>query len=101
MIRKLTIVLLVMVAQICVATPYYNVRLSKIANAVGVNLPDTIGKNTNNDTLYTFKGKPLRIRTNAFGDVCHIGYKLFHNELMAAYGESPAFDFLEIGRAHV
>ena len=95
MIRKLTIVLLVMVAQICVATPYYNVRLSKIANAVGVNLPDTIGKNTNNDTLYTFKGKPLRIRTNAFGDVCHIGYKLFHNELMAAYGESPAFDFLE------
>lgn len=95
MIRKLTIVLLVMVAQICVATPYHNVRLSKIANAVGVNLPDTIGKNTNNDTLYTFKGKPLRIRTNAFGDVCHIGYKLFHNELMAAYGESPAFDFLE------
>lgn len=62
MIRKLTIVLLVMVAQICVATPYYNVRLSKIADAVGVNLPDTIGKNTNNDTLYTFKGKPLRIR---------------------------------------
>lgn len=51
MIRKLTIVLLVMVAQICVATPYYSVRLSKIANAVGVNLPDTIGKNTNNDTL--------------------------------------------------
>jgi len=95
MIRKLTIVLLVLVAQVCAATSFYTARLSKIALAVGVTIPDTIGKNANNDTAYTYKEKPLRIRTNAFGDVSHIGYKLFNNDLMNAYGDSPVFDFME------
>lgn len=95
MIRKLTIVLLVLVAQVCAATSFYTARLSKIALAVGVTIPDTIGSNANNDTTYTYKEKPLRIRTNAFGDVSHIGYKLFNNDLMNAYGASPAFDFME------
>ena len=95
MMRKLAIVLWVLVAQVCAATPFYNARLSKIALAVGVKLPDTIGSNANNDTAYSYKEKPLRIRTNAFGDVSHIGYKLFNNDLMNAYGGSPVFDFME------
>jgi len=53
MIRKLTIVLLVLVAQVCAATPFYTERLSKIALAVGVTIPDTIGSNANNaETIF-------------------------------------------------
>lgn len=92
---KLTIILWVLAVQLCTATSYYSVRLSKIVEAVGVNLPDTMLAQVNNDTTYSFKGKPLRIRTNTFGDVSHVGYKLFNNQLMEAYGASPAFDFLE------
>lgn len=93
--RKLTIVLWLLAAQVCTANPYYCARLSKMAKAAGLALPDTMEANANNDTAYAFKGKPLRIRTNDLGDISHIGYKLFNNQLMEAYGPSPVFDFME------
>lgn len=34
-------------------------------------------------------GKLLRIRTNTYGDISHIGYKLFNDEIMQLHGESP------------
>lgn len=40
-------------------------------------------------------GRLLRVRKNIYGDISHIGYKLFNDELMKLHGESPAFDFIE------
>lgn len=93
--RKLTIVVWLLAAQVCTANPFYCVRLSRMAKAAGLALPDTMEANANNDTVFAFKGKPLRIRTNDLGDISHIGYKLFNNQLMEAYGPSPVFDFME------
>lgn len=93
---KLTMVLwMAMVALSSAATPFYSARLSDIAKAIGVNLPDTMEKSLDNDSSFFFKGRQLRVRTNALGDVSHIGYKLFNNDLMAEFGESPVFDFME------
>jgi len=79
----------------CAATPYYSSRLSRIAKAVKLVLPDNLGGHVCLDTAGFYRNKALRVRTNALGDVCHIGYKLFHDDLMAANGKSPIFDFLE------
>ena len=79
----------------CAATPFYSSRLSRIAHAIKLVLPDSLGPNANIDSVGFYRNKALRVRTNALGDVSHIGYKLFHDELIAANGISPIFNFLE------
>lgn len=77
------------------ATTFRTKRLAAIAAKTGVVLPDTIGVERNVEGMFSYGGRQLRVRTNAFGDVSHIGYRIFDNSLMAAYGASPVFDFLE------
>lgn len=76
-------------------TTFRTKRLATIANAVKLTVPDTVGAERNVEGLLCHNGRPLRIRTNAFGDISHIGYRIFDNSLVEAYGSSPVFDFLE------
>lgn len=92
---KATIVLWVLAASSFAATPFGSSRLGKIAAAVRMKVPDTMKPLANVDTLGTYGGRRLRVRTNQLGDISHIGYKLFSDQLVSAYGYSPAFDFLE------
>ncbi len=79
-----------------VAQPrFHNVLLQRMAKATALSLPDSLGILVDNDTTWQYKGRQLRVRTNALGDVSHIGYKLFHNQIVALYDNQALFDFLE------
>lgn len=78
------------------AQPRFESRLlQQMAQAVSLSLPDSLGRMTDNDSTWTYRGRQLRLRTNALGDVSHIGYKLFHNQMVSLYGNQWLFDFLE------
>ena len=79
-----------------IAQPRFQTRLLKqMAQAVSLSLPDSLERMTDNDSTWTYRGRQLRVRTNALGDVSHIGYKLFHNQMVSLYGNQWLFDFLE------
>lgn len=82
------------VACVHAAQPFHTPRLSQIAQAVGLAVPEGIGAEANVE-LGPYNGRVLRIRTNRFGDVSHIGYKLFGDSLIAMNRASPVFDFME------
>lgn len=78
------------------AAPSFRTQcLEKLSNAIKINLPDYIGENVDNDSIWSFAGKKLRIRTNAYGDVSHIGYKLFDSQWAKNYDAQPLLDFIE------
>lgn len=74
---------------------FHSVLLQRMAKATALSLPDSLGVMIDNDSTWLYKGRQLRVRTNALGDVSHIGYKLFHNEIVALYDNQALFDFLE------
>lgn len=87
-----------MVAYVCVAyasPSFYSQRLKCIAQAVGVQLPDTLQPEKEYAGIWTFKQRPLRVRTNAFGDVSHIGYCLFDECMYTHYECKTVLDFAE------
>lgn len=88
----------VVVAFACgaMATPAYHTScLERLARAIGLALPDTLSPGVDNDSTWSFRGRTLRIRTNSFGDVSHIGYKLFDTRWAATSTERPVLDFVE------
>lgn len=79
-----------------IAAPAYHTScLERLARAIGLVLPDTLGPGVDNDSTWNFRGRTLRIRTNSFGDVSHIGYKLFDTRWAATFAERPVLDFVE------
>ncbi|MDE5947296.1 MAG: hypothetical protein K2G86_00680 [Prevotella sp.] len=98
MFRRIAITLLMVAvcAQMApAATRYHTQRLADMARAAGLSLPGEAAAGMCDDSTYTFRGRPLRVRTNSFGDISHIGYRLFSPQLMEAYGASPVFNFIE------
>ena len=95
--RKVAFTLiLALAAQLCAAVPRFRTPLlQRIAKSTALTLPDTMEPMADNDSTWKFRGRQLRIRTNSLGDVCHIGYKLFNNEIVALHGNRALFDFLE------
>lgn len=69
--------------------------LEVLTKAINIELPDSIGINIDNDSTWSFSGKQLRVRTNSFGDVSHIGYKLFDSYWARSYEAQPLIDFIE------
>lgn len=87
-----------MVAYVCIAyasPSFYTQRLKCIAQAVGVQLPDTLQPEKEYAGIWTFKQRSLRVRTNAFGDVTHIGYCLFDERMYTHYEYQTVLDFAE------
>ena len=74
---------------------YHSELLQSMAKTMALSLPDSLGVMTDNDSTWQYKGRQLRVRTNALGDVSHIGYKIFHNQIVALYENQALFDFLE------
>ena len=77
------------------ATSFHTRCLENLAKAIKIELPDSIGENTDNDSTWYFAGKQLRVRTNNYGDVSHIGYKLFDSRLIKDYNMQLLLDFIE------
>ena len=78
------------------AAPTYQVPcLERLVRSIGLNLPDNLGPDADNDSTWSHRGRALRVRTNAYGDISHIGYKLFDTSWAAAHDARPVLDFLE------
>lgn len=77
------------------APSFYTRCLETLSKTLKLDLPDCMGENIDNDSTWHFSGKPLRIRTNGYGDVSHIGYKLFDSQWAATHTARPLLDFLE------
>lgn len=70
-------------------------RLEALAKAIKLDLPEQLGVNIDNDSTWNYAGKTLRIRTNSYGDVSHIGYYLFDSRWAAHYSVQPLLDYIE------
>lgn len=71
-----------------VASGFHTRRLQLMAKTLGL-MPSAIP-----DSMQAY-GKTIRVRTNAFGDISHIGYKLFTDEAVQMGGNTPVFNFIE------
>lgn len=98
MMQRKIILTMMMMAYILVmyASPsFYIKRLNVIAKSIELVLPDTLKPAQDYDSIWTFKGRMLRVRTNDFGDVVHIGYKLFNHHWTLHYTPREVLDFIE------
>lgn len=78
------------------AAPRFRTRcLETLATAMKMEFPSAMGADTDNDSTWSFKGKTLRVRTNHYGDISHIGYKLFDSNWARQYESRPLLDFIE------
>lgn len=94
--RFLILIVVIACVTIAHASPLFvTKRLDAICKATKLNLPDSIGTCTNNDSTWAYNGRVLRVCTNEFGDVSHIGYKLFANEQVQMYKPQALLYFLE------
>ena len=74
---------------------FYTKLYAEIAKAIQLDLPDTLAACMNNDSTWYFKNKVIRVRTNAYGEVSHIGYKIFDNAIVEAYESKAILNFIE------
>lgn len=78
------------------ATPLFRTRcLEVLAKAMKMDFPSAMGINVDNDSTWNFKGRALRVRTNHYGDISHIGYRLFDSTWARQYEAQPLLDFIE------
>ena len=94
--KRIVIAMIMMaVVQFCAAANYSTRKLQRIATAASLVVAERMGANASDDTTYFYKRRQLSVRTNALGDVSHIGYRMFNREVVRMQGNAPVFDFLE------
>ena len=81
-------------AQQGVANTFRTTLLERMAMAIGI-VSSELPANSDMDSVAVVKNKPIHVRTNAWGDVVHIGYSMFNSELVAHYHNPYIFDFIE------
>lgn len=74
------------------AVSFATQRLREMSQYLHLTRLDTL--RTGESYGYTYRGRPLVIRTNEWGEVEHIGLRLFGSSLRRQY-PSPVYDFLE------
>lgn len=70
------------------ANSFYTQRLARMARALSLSASLPV------DTLYA-NGRLLRVSQNVYGDIAHIGYKMFADEAIASPQYAPALTFIE------
>ena len=96
-VRSVCVVTLMMLltAQVCHAQTYRTERLRQIASALSLQLPADLKSDADLGAVANRGGKEIYATTNAYGEVSHIGYRLFAPELVAHYQNEPLFHFIE------
>lgn len=69
-------------------------RLRGMADVMALEGLDTLAAAADYRSGYTYNGRPLHITTNPWGEVSHIGYRLFDPGLSIVQ-PSPVYNFLE------
>lgn len=75
---------------------YVTKKLESMANAMNISFSDTTKapKGCDIDSTFYFKGYPLHIKKNQYGEICHIGYSFFSKEIREKR-PLAIYDFLE------
>lgn len=90
------LLIIVLVATKVAATQFHTQRLSDILRAVGIVTTDSTDIHTLTDNIYSYKEKPLHIKADEYGEVAHIGYKLFNDSIVILQKDNtPVYDFVE------
>ena len=69
--------------------------LKRLSEELRISFPAMRQAGMELDSVSSFRGKPLHARTDRFGDVCHIGYRLFDPNVGVEDGRRTVFDFVE------
>lgn len=95
-LRVKIVMIIVMVATSVAATQYRTQRLYAISKAVGIENTDSTDIHYLTDSTYSYKEKRLNIKVDEYGEITHIGYKLFNDSLIILQkGNIPIFNFVE------
>lgn len=89
---RIAVLLLLGCAAQLSAASFTTKRLQAIAQHARLSGLDTLSAGTCES--YTYRSHPLTIRVNSYGEIEHIGLRLFSDELRA-FQPSPIYDFLE------
>lgn len=92
---KISILLIVAAWTQSFAATFSTEQVRRIAAAIRLVVPDTLNAESYYTTLCSYQGRPIRVKTNAWGDVSNVGYQLFSNELLQAAGNEPVMEFIE------
>lgn len=74
---------------------FHSASLKEVCVKAGLQLPDSMPANADNDSTWRYNGRTLRVRTNALCDVSHIGMKIFDSRLATTYKARPLLDYIE------
>lgn len=69
--------------------------LQRMVQLVRLDTTKVLGRLVDDYSHWTYEGRALRVRTNIHGELSHIGYQLFADDVIAAYPDSRIFDFVE------
>ena len=89
-------ILVLLMAAECGAVSFRTQRLEQMARLAQISLSDTLEPSSTIDSVSVYRGREVRIKTNIYGEVSHLGYHLFNDTLAILQPENiPVFDFLE------
>lgn len=88
--------LLMLIVAECSAVSFRTQRLEQMAHLAQISLGDSLESSSTKDSVSVYRGREVRIKTNIYGEVSHLGYHLFNDTLAVLQPENaPVFDFLE------
>jgi hypothetical protein len=86
---------MVVVVQITAVTTYRTERLKQMASVLALRLPNDPQPDTDLGTVTVRNGKDIYAATDQYGEISHIGYRLFAPQLAEHYQNEPLFRFIE------
>jgi hypothetical protein len=94
--RAATMILAIAYTVISYAVPVFTTkRLATIASYTGLDLHSATGINLENDSTWKYNGRSLRVCTNTFGEISHIGYKMFSKSAFDSHNNCLLPFFIE------
>lgn len=93
--RILLIIICLTAALQANAATFYSRHLRMIAERIHLTVPSGIAADTSFLSVTTYRGHQIRVCTNGFGDVSHVGYKIFNDDLLHADGNRVVLHFIE------
>ncbi len=92
---KILLIFVLVVTKVA-ATQFRTQRLSDISRAIGIVTTDSTDFHTLTDSTFSYKEKKLHIKADEYGEITHIGYKLFNDSIVILQKENiPIYDFVE------
>ena len=79
----------------CDAATYSSQRLQAIAERVCLVVPATWPADTSFIAASKYNGRELRVNTNAYGDISHVGYRIFDEDILMGNNNASVMEFVE------